>query len=110
MACTGSMIRAILALAAALAGLVALIAALQLGFGIDIVSNAIGAKSGGFGRISAAAGKLSKPAIGTVVAIAPLAIIAGGGALILGSRRGMSLIGAAVGGVLVVGLAAAVIK
>jgi hypothetical protein len=82
------------------------VAGLLIAFGLflttghaDIVRKAAGidSTSDGLGKFTSAADALVTPAIVALAAIAPLACIVGAGALMFGNRRGMVIIGAALG-------------
>ncbi len=55
----------------------------------------------GLGGVTNAAGNLIDPAIVAMAAVAPIACLFGAGALMFGSRRGLPLIGSALGGLVV---------
>jgi hypothetical protein len=72
---------------------------LLLSGGADIVRNAagIGKTTAGLGKFVSAADALVGPAVIAMAAIAPLACVVGAGALMFGNRRGITIIGAALG-------------
>jgi hypothetical protein len=65
--------------------------------GVSDSANPTGAKDGGLHKFVAAANELVTPAVVAMAAIAPLACVVGAGALMFGNRRGLVIIGAALG-------------
>jgi len=80
--------------------------------GVDIVAKAAGIPSNaqGIGGFVNGARALVDPALVMVAAVAPLALIAGGLVLLFGGRRGMQIIGTALGVLLVLGSVTALIN
>jgi hypothetical protein len=99
----------------ALAGatLVALIGLLCLraGLGVDVVKRAAGIPNhaAGVGQFIDGAQALVLPALVIVAAICPLAIVAGGLSLMFGGRRGLQMIGTALGVLLLLGSVTAIV-
>jgi hypothetical protein len=85
--------------AVAITGLAAAIAVALVGGHADIVRKAAGIddSSDGLERFVNAANALVTPAVIAIAAIAPLACIVGAGALMFGNRKGLVIIGAALG-------------
>jgi hypothetical protein len=89
--------------AGAVAAWFAVSAVVPLGFflagGANIVRNAAGIDktTDGLGKFVNAADALVGPATIAMAAIAPLACVVGAGALMFGNRRGITIIGAALG-------------
>jgi hypothetical protein len=85
--------------AVAIAGIAAAIAVALAGGHADIVRKAAGIDdtSDGLERFVNAANALVTPAVIAMAAIAPLACIVGAGALMFGNRKGLVIIGAALG-------------
>lgn len=90
------MLHAIRKYAAALAVVPVLV---LLSGGANIVRNAAGIDktTEGLGKFVNAADALVGPAVIAMAAIAPLACVVGAGALMFGNRRGITIIGAALG-------------
>ena len=80
--------------------------------GVAIVAKAAGIPSNaqGIGGFVNGARALVDPALVMVAAVAPLALIAGGLVLLFGGRRGMQIIGTALGVLLVLGSVTALIN
>jgi hypothetical protein len=98
--------------AAATVALVAPATAIGVCFGVlDIVAKAAGIPSNaqGIGGFVNGAKALVTPALVMVAAVAPLALIAGGLVLLMGGRRGMQIIGTALGVLLLLGSVTALI-
>lgn len=69
------------------------------GSAIQIIKNATGQNSSeGMGKLLGIVARLQKPLVVAVIAIVPLALIAGAGALAVGSRKGVMIMGGAVAG------------
>src|SRR5438477_445230 len=96
----------ILALTAALAALL-----LYFGLHVEIVMKAAGIPKNatGIGGFVNGAHALITPALVMVAAVAPLALIAGGLVLLFGGRRGMQIVGASLGVLLLLGSVTALI-
>lgn len=93
--------------------LVALVgwACLRAGMGVDIVKRAAGIpdKADGVEKFINGAHALVLPALAMTAAVAPLALIAGGLILLFGGRRGMPIIGTALGVLLILGSVTAIV-
>lgn len=78
---------------------------------VDLVMKAAGIPSNasGLGGFVNGAHALVEPALVMVAAIAPLALIAGGIVLLFGGRRGMQIVGTALGVLLLLGSVTALI-
>jgi hypothetical protein len=78
---------------------------------VDIVMKAAGIpkKASGLGGFVNGAHALVTPALVMVAAVAPLALIAGGLVLLFGGRRGMQIVGSALGVLLLLGSVTALI-
>ena len=83
----------------------------DLGAYVDIVMKAAGIPSNasGLGGFVNGAHALVTPALVMVAAVAPLALIAGGLVLLFGGRRGMQIVGTALGVLLLLGSVTALI-
>jgi hypothetical protein len=83
----------------------------RLGFRVDLVMKAAGIpqNASGIGGFVNGAHALITPALVMVAAIAPLALIAGGVVLLFGGRRGMQIVGSALGVLLLLGSVTALI-
>jgi hypothetical protein len=98
--------------AVATVALVAPATVIGVRFGVlDIVAKAAGIPSNaqGIGGFVNGAKALVTPALVMVAAVAPLALIAGGLVLLMGGRRGMQIIGTALGVLLLLGSVTALI-
>jgi len=86
-------------LALALVSIVVAIAVALVSGSAEIVKNAAGVGDApeGLGRFVQAADALVTPAIVAVAAVAPLACIVGAASLMFGGRKGLVIIGAALG-------------
>jgi hypothetical protein len=103
---TADRIRHVLPAAAfALLGMSTLGALLRLRVRVDLVMKAAGIPSNatGLGGFVNAAHALVTPALVMVAAIAPLTMIVGGVVLLFGGRRGMQIVGTALGVLLLLG-------
>ena len=100
-----------IAVAAAAVALVAAVA-LRFGFSVDVVKKAAGIPdtAEGVGKFINGANALVMPALVMTAAVAPLALIAGGLVLLFGGRRGMQIIGTALGVLLVLGSVTAIVN
>jgi hypothetical protein len=101
--------RRALALAATLA-ITAL--SLRYGLGVDVVKRAAGIPDNaeGIGQFVNGAKALVTPALVMTAAIAPLAVIAGGLVVLFGGRRGMVIIGSALGVLLLMGSVTGIVE
>jgi hypothetical protein len=83
----------------------------ELGACVDIVMKAAGIpkNASGLGGFVNGAHALVSPALVMVAAVAPLALIAGGIVLLFGGRRGMQIVGTALGVLLLLGSVTALI-
>ena len=109
---TADRIRRVLPAAAfALLGMSTLMALLRLRVRVDLVMKAAGIpqNASGIGGFVNGAHALVTPALVMVAAIAPLALIAGGVVLLFGGRRGMQIVGSALGVLLLLGSVTALI-
>ena len=81
------------------------------GAGVDIVMRAAGIPkdASGIGGFVNGAHALVTPALVMVAAVAPLALVAGGVVLMFGGRRGMQIVGTALGVLLLLGSVTALI-
>jgi hypothetical protein len=81
------------------AGLLATMTALRTGVEVDVVERAAGIpdSADGVGKFINGAQALVVPALAMTAAITPLAVIAGGLVVLFGARRGMVIIGSALG-------------
>lgn len=97
-------------LLAVIAAVVALLA-LRVGLSVDVVKKAAGIPdtADGVGKFINGAHALVVPALAMTAAIAPLALIAGGLILLFGGRRGMPIIGTALGVLLLLGSVTALV-
>jgi len=104
--------RRLRAVAAGAVAMVAMLVALRFATGAWIVAKAAGIPSNaqGIGGFVNGARALVDPALVMVAAVAPLALIAGGLVLLFGGRRGMQIIGTALGVLLVLGSVTALIN
>ena len=84
---------------------------LEVGAVVDIVMKAAGIpkNASGLGGFVNGAHALVTPALVMVAAVAPLALIAGGLVLLFGGRRGMQIVGSALGVLLLLGSVTALI-
>jgi hypothetical protein len=100
-----------IAVAAAAVALVAAVA-LRFGLSVDVVKKAAGIPdtAEGVGKFINGANALVMPALVMTAAVAPLALIAGGLVLLFGGRRGMQIIGTALGVLLVLGSVTAIVN
>ena len=100
--------------AAALASglLCASVLSLRLGLGLDVVKRAAGIPEDveGVGKFVNGARALVLPALAMTAAVCPLAIIAGGLVVLFGGRRGMVIIGSALGVLLLLGSVTAIVE
>lgn len=65
--------------------------------------------AGGLQGIVSAISSITTPLLVVSASVAVLAVIAGGGALMMGHRRAMGIIGGAVGGLILVGAATGIV-
>jgi hypothetical protein len=95
------------AVLAALAGLMCL----RLAVGVEVVKKAAGVpdNAAGVGRFINGAKALVVPMLAMTAAVAPLAIIVGGLSLLFGGRRGLQIMGTALGVLLVLGSVTAIV-
>jgi hypothetical protein len=98
-------------LATATLGILTVALPLRVGVRMDLVMKAAGIPSNatGLGGFVNGAHALVTPALVMVAAIAPLALIAGGVVLLFGGRRGMQIVGTALGVLLLLGSVTALI-
>ena len=98
--------------AASVAVLLGAYLAARLGLEADIIKRAAGVRENarGVDRLVSAANELTTPAIVAVGAITPLAMIIGGGLWMVGSRKGIPLIGGAVAALVFVGAVSGLVK
>lgn len=104
--------RPLRAVAGSAVAVIAMLVALRFATGAWIVAKAAGIPSNaqGIGGFVNGARALVDPALVMVAAVAPLALIAGGLVLLFGGRRGMQIIGTALGVLLVLGSVTALIN
>ena len=90
----------------------ALLGLLSTGAGVQIVTKAAGipTTADGVGGVVNGANALVTPILVIMAAIAPIGILAGGAAMMLGSRRGMQMIATSLGVLLVLGSVMATIR
>ena len=90
---------------------VVVLSVVRLGFRVDLVMKAAGIpqNASGIGGFVNGAHALVTPALVMVAAIAPLALIAGGVVLLFGGRRGLQIVGTALGVLLLLGSVTALI-
>lgn len=99
--------------AAVLAGTLAItVMSLRLGLGVDVVKRAakIPEDAEGVGQFVNGAKALVTPALVMTAAICPLAVIAGGLVVLFGGRRGMVIIGSALGVLLLLGSVTGIVE
>lgn len=96
---------------AAALGVLAVASLTRLGERVDLVMKAAGIpkNASGIGGFINGAHALITPALVMVAAVAPLALIAGGIILLFGGRRGMQIVGTALGVLLLLGSVTAII-
>jgi hypothetical protein len=92
--------------------LVAAAASLRLGLAADVVKRAAGIPDNaqGIGQFINGAKALVVPALAMTAAICPLAVIAGGLVVLFGGRRGMVIIGSALGVLLLLGSVTGIVE
>ena len=99
--------------AAVVAGTLAItVVSLRLGLGVDVVKRAakIPEEAEGVGQFVNGAEALVRPALVMTAAVCPLAVIAGGLVVLFGGRRGMVIIGSALGVLLLMGSVTGIVE
>jgi hypothetical protein len=92
--------------------LLATVAALRFGVEVEVVKRAAGIPDSaeGVGKFINGARALVVPALAMTAAITPLAVIAGGLVVLFGGRRGMTIIGSALGVLLLLGSVTGIVE
>jgi hypothetical protein len=88
------------------------VVSVRLGLEVDVVKRAanIPADAEGVGQFVNGAKALVTPALVMTAAVCPLAVIAGGVVVLFGGRRGMTIIGSALGVLLLLGSVTGIVE
>jgi hypothetical protein len=94
------------------ASLACTVLSLRWGLGADVVKRAAGIPDNaeGIGQFVNGTKALVTPALVMTAAVAPLAVIAGGLVVLFGGRRGMVIIGSALGVLLLIGSVTGIVE